>query len=87
MGENIFEELQPTLMERLGRVYNSDSGYKKAREEKNRIFNRISENFGKEQLQLLEEYLDAVSIANGICEMLAYSQGIRDLAALLGFAK
>lgn len=84
MGEKIFNELQPILMERLGRAYNCDSEYKRAREEEYRIFDRISGHFGKEQLQMLEEFCEAKSIANGRCEMIAYLQGMRDLAALLG---
>lgn len=42
------------------------------------------EGLTENQQKLLEEYFNAVNVTVSVLEKLAYRQGIRDLAAILG---
>ena len=39
--------------------------------------------FTGEQMDVVEEYYTAISSTMGICELLAYKQGMKDMASIL----
>lgn len=85
MGKKIFEEMQPGIIERLGEAYNRDPEYKRAVEEESKWYKKMQESLvGEEQMRFFNGLCAAISAKNGICEMLAYEQGMKDLAAMLG---
>lgn len=84
MNINFFEEMQPYIMNRIKRICNSDSDYKKSVNTETELLNQLEENLTDGQIQLVKSYHDALCDTLGICEMLSYRQGMRDLAGILG---
>lgn len=87
MAENIFDALMPCLIERLGRIYNRDDEYQQDINREMEIFNHLAESLTGEQKKQLEEYQTATCATAGVCEILAYKQGMRDLATIMFFTK
>lgn len=83
MDINFFDEIQPCIIDRLGRIYNSDSKYKKSIEAESKILSQLKEHLTESQMQLVKKYHNAIYATAGICEMLSYWQGMRDLASIL----
>ena len=84
MDIDFLNEIQPIITERLGRFYNQDYEYKNALNKENKSFKRLEEILPENQLQIAKDYQSAICSTLGICEMIAYRQGMRDMAALLG---
>ncbi len=84
MEKDFFDEIQPSLLDRLGRVYSSDSGYLESVSMETEAFRHLEESFTESQLEMIKGYRDAIYRTGGVCELLAYRQGMRDLAAILG---
>lgn len=84
MGNDIFTALEPVITERLNNVFSQDQGYKQAVQEENIVYGKLMEGLTENQQKLLEEYFNAVNVTVSVLEKLAYRQGIRDLAAILG---
>lgn len=84
MDINFLEEVQPCIMDRLGRIYNRDSDYKESIKRETELFKQLEEELTENQIQLLKNYQGAICATLGICEMLSYRQGMRDLAGILG---
>lgn len=84
MRENILDEFQSNIMERLGNIYNNNNEYKKSLAKEIKLFNQLQNNFNREQMNMVEDYQKAMCATMGICELLAYRQGMRDLASILG---
>ena len=87
MEKNILEAFQPNIVERLGEVYWRDDGYREAFEKEKllveELANRVRETFSGEQMDIVEEYHSAISATMGICELLAYRQGMKDMVSIL----
>ena len=83
MEKNIFEAFQPNIMERLGKCYCQDDSYKQCIEKEKEIADRLREELTEEQMILVEKYHAAVYNTVGACEILAYRQGMRDMADIL----
>lgn len=83
MEKNILEAFQPNIMERLGEIYWRDGGYREAFEKEKELAERLKEIFTGEQMAMVEEYNTAISSTMGICELLAYRQGMKDMASIL----
>ena len=83
MEKNILEAFQPNIMERLGEIYWRDGGYREAFEKEKELAGRLKEIFTEEQMAMVEEYNTAISSTMGICELLAYRQGMKDMASIL----
>lgn len=83
MEKNIFKALQRDLMERLGECYCQDEGYKRSIRREAELSKRMKGSLSEEQAALAEEYHSAVSATMCICELLAYRQGMRDMADIL----
>ena len=83
MDKNIFEAFQPNIVERLGECYCQNDSYKQSLIKEKEIAGRLKESLTKEQMSLMEQYHAAIYGTVGICELLAYRQGMRDMAAIL----
>ena len=84
MENDIFTALEPVITERLNNVFSKDQGYKQAVQEESIAYGKLMEGLTENQQKLLEEYFNAVNATVSVLEKLAYRQGIRDLAAILG---
>ncbi len=84
MNKEFLNEMQPNLSERLGRFYSRDCEYKEAIKREMGLFEKLGKSLSEDQLQLIKDYQNAVYATWGICEMIAYRQGMRDMAALIG---
>ncbi len=87
MNNNFFNEMQPTIIERLGNIYNQNSEYQQALKNEAKLFEKIEGDFSEVQIQTVKSYYNLAYTTWGICEMLAYRQGMRDMAAILGIAE
>ena len=83
MEKNILESFQPNIMERLGKVYWRDKSYRAAFEREKEATERLKETLTEEQMAMVEQYHAAISFTMGICELLAYKQGMKDMASIL----
>ena len=79
MDGDILEDLMPYLTDRLSRAYNKNSEYRQAVENESRIYEQLKEGLTDEQRRQLEGYFSATKETAGVCEKLAYQQGIKDL--------
>ncbi len=84
MNTEFLNDMQPNLTERLGRFYCRDVEYKKALKRENELFGRLEKSFSEDQLQMMRDYQNALYATWGVCEIIAYRQGMRDMAALIG---
>ena len=73
----------PELNERLGRIYQRSEEYRKSIEQENALEEKLRKALSKEQMKLVDDYLDVIGATSGIAELLAYRQGIRDLTYML----
>lgn len=80
---NIPETLRAALLERLGEVYCRNSGYREHIRKEEELLRRLEESLTEEQMAMVEEYHTAISSTMGICELLAYRQGMKDMADIL----
>ncbi len=87
MNKNILDEFQPAIIERLGEVYNCSSEYKGDIKKEVELFTQLQNILTKEQMNIVEDYQKAVCATMGVCELLAYRQGMRDLVTILGVEK
>lgn len=83
MEKNIFEAFQPNIMERLGEIYWGDDGYREALEREKEAAECLKETLTEEQMDMVEQYHIDISSTMGICELLAYKQGMKDMASIL----
>lgn len=83
MEKNILEAFQPNIIERLGEIYWQDDSYRAAIEKEKELAERLKEALTGEQMAIVEEYHTAISSTMGICELLAYRQGLKDMASIL----
>lgn len=84
MADNFFDAIQPCLMERLGGIYNSDNGYKECVGMETKAFARLEESITGSQMEMVKDYRNAIYATFGVCEVLAYRQGMRDFAEIVG---
>lgn len=83
MRENFFEAMQSGIVERLGKIYNEDDEYLKKLDRENELEKQMEDVLPRKYRKVVEEYHDAVCASWGVCELLAYQQGMRDLADML----
>ncbi len=57
MDINFFDEIQPCIIDRLGRIYNSDSKYKKSIEAETKILSQLKEHLTESQMQLVKNII------------------------------
>lgn len=84
MTESILEVFHSCLTERLGKVYNHNTEYKLSLKKESELAEKLNRTFTKDEMKLVEQYQTALSATMSICELLAYQQGMKDLATILG---
>lgn len=84
MVEDFFKDSTPCIMERLGRFYNRDDEYRQALKTESEIAEKIENTLSKEHMELVKKYQSAAAATMGVCELLAYRQGMRDMGAIIG---
>lgn len=84
MERNDLTEFNTVVYERLGRLYNRNPEYQKCVEEEKAMFEKLRGRFNEEELLLIQEYHNLTYNTMSICEILAYRQGMRDHAGILG---
>lgn len=84
MVEKFLESIRPCLTERLGRIYSYSNEYKKSLENETKLAEELKSTLTEEQQELLDKYHIATTATWGTCELLAYRQGMRDFASILG---
>ena len=84
MNTEFLNDMQPNLTERLSRFYCRDYEYKEALKREDELFGRLEKSFSEDQLQMIRDNQNAVYATWGVCEIIAYRQGMRDMAALIG---
>lgn len=80
---NIPETLRAALLERMGEVYCRNSAYREHIRKEEELLKQLEESLTEEQMAMVEEYHSAISSTMGICELLAYRQGMKDMADIL----
>lgn len=83
MGKNNYEELGAAITDHLARVYSQDDRYKEDIKKEAEAYERLRGNLAGEQAKAVDEYFEAVCSTMGVCELLAYRQGMRDMNAIL----
>lgn len=83
MESNIPETLQAGILERLGEVYSRNGIYRERIRREEELLKQLGETLTEEQMAMVEEYHAAISATMGICELLAYRQGMKDMADIL----
>lgn len=84
MENDIFTALEQVITERLNNVFSHDQGYKQAVQEESMVYDKLMGEIKERHKKLLEEYFDTVNVIVSRIEKLAYRQGMRDLAGILG---
>lgn len=84
MIEDFFKDFTSCIMERLGKVYTCDNEYKHFSKEERELAEELERTLSKDHLELVKKYQIAVSATMGVCELLAYRQGMRDMGAIMG---
>lgn len=84
MVEKFFKDSTPCIMERLGRFYNRDDEYRQALKVESEIADKLENTLPEEHMELVKKYQTAVAATMGVCELLAYRQGMRDMGAIMG---
>jgi len=78
MQGDILEALMPYLVDRLSRVYGRSGEYRQAVEKESRAYEGLKRGLEVGQGDQLDEYFAATRATAGICEKLAYQQGIKE---------
>lgn len=81
--EQLPEMFQTDISEQMGKIYSRNAGYNKKIKKEEELMECLMQRFSKDEIQLVEEYHAAICDTMGICEFLAYRQGMRDLFAIL----
>ncbi len=82
MEKNILEAFQHNIMERLGKFTGGMMVTGRQLREKEAA-ERLKETLTEEQMAMVEQYHIAISATMGICELLAYKQGMKDMVSIL----
>lgn len=82
-NENNMELFSLGIAERLENSYAHSEEYKISLKKEHELFTQLQQILNEEQLKIVIEYQTAISSTTGICEKLAYQQGMRDLISIL----
>lgn len=82
-NEDNVELFSLSVTERLENRYAHSEEYKISLKRERELFTQLQQILNEEQLKIVIEYQTAVSSTTGICEKLAYQQGMRDLISIL----
>lgn len=84
MDVKFFDAMQPSILERLSRMYVDDCEYQQSIKNETKLYEQLEKGCSEEQIKMIKEYQSALYATWGICESLAYRQGMRDMAEILG---
>ena len=82
-GEKYFRSISAQYHGKAGEIYWRDDGYREAIEREKEAAERLKETLTEEQMAMVEQYHIAISATMGICELLAYKQGMKDMVSIL----
>lgn len=81
---DIMEQLlNPFVVDRLADIYTKDEEYQNRLKEEDLIYQKLLDKLTDEQAEELEQYFVATTTTAARKEMLTYTQGMKDLLALL----
>lgn len=83
LERNIWEYIEPYLVDRNGRSYIQNEEYNEAVKKADIIFQKLHNTLNKQQVELLEQYSCATNSTNAVVERLLYRQGMKDMLVLL----
>lgn len=83
MEDNIFDDLEMILSDRISIAYSKSEQYQKAISEEKELYERLETILTEQQQELLQQYFESVSATTAICEKISYVQGIRDFAKII----
>ena len=71
------------VTDRLAQIYSQNNGYKEGIDKETKLYLQLKESLTEEQMEIVDKYHAAICSTMGMCELLAYRQGMRDLYAIL----
>lgn len=81
---DIMEQLlNPFVVDRLAEIYTKDEEYQNRLKEEDLIYQKLLDKLTDEQAEELEQYFVATTATAARKETLTYTQGMKDLLALL----
>ena len=83
MDENIFNALEPIMVERMNDAFNKSMEYQQAVAKEGELYENLQGGVAEELRGQLEEYFALSSATTAISEKIAYIQGMKDMAAIL----
>lgn len=75
--------VNPFVTEKLGEIYQKDEEYQKRLKEEDLIYQKLLDELTEKQAEELEQYFIATTATAARKETLTYTQGMKDLLALL----
>ena len=83
-NEDFLEQLlNPLVIDRLAEVYTKDEEYQKRLKNEEMIYQKLLNELADKQAEELEQYFEAITATAARKETLTYTQGMKDLLALL----
>lgn len=83
MTDNIYEDLEMIMADRISEAYKKSERYQHAISIENELFEKLQKSLSVQQQELLQQYFESVSATTAICEIISYTQGIRDFVKIL----
>ncbi len=83
MEDNIFDDLEMIMSDRISIAYSKNEQYQKAISEEKELYERLKNILTEQQQELLQLYFESISATTAICEKVSYIQGIRDFVKIL----
>ncbi len=85
MKKDIFELFAPCISDHLQETVYQNDEYRKSVQESAKILEQLRKRLEPEGEKLLDDYFIAEGHTAALCEELVYTQGMKDLLALLSF--
>lgn len=83
MEDNIFDDLEMIMSDRISIAYSKSEQYQKAISKEKELYERLENILTEQQQELLQQYFESVSATTAICEKVSYVQGIRDFVKII----
>lgn len=83
MEDNIYDDLEMIISDRISIAYNKSKQYQMAISKEKELYERLQNILTEQQQELLQQYFESVNATIAICEKVSYIQGIRDLMKFL----
>lgn len=83
MKDNIFDDLEMIMSDRISIAYSKSEQYQKAISKEKELYEQLNNILTEQQQELLQKYFESASATIAICEKVSYLQGIRDFVKIL----